>query len=255
MKKAIACVLLAVLPACADVTDDDSIEVEAAAAVAGPLSETPDPLVFPNAMAGDGACGSAGSQSCTYAMATLKNSGTVNQRITAASASGPFWVTWGGTCNNTTNAKTIRPGVSCTLQFGFAPTTASATSRGTGTVTFASGLVLRFGLRGTSVAGLTATPNPLVFSSTAVGGISYGMITINNNFSVPQTITGGLGGGPFWVTWGGTCNTDTKTIASHTSCTLQWGFAPTAVGTTTATGTVSFSSGQNLSVGLQGTGF
>ena len=262
MRKALTCLALALLPACLGEVADDSADVDQQAGVAGPLSGTPDPLVFPNAIAGD-ACPGGG---CTYAMATIKNSGSTSQLITAASATSPFWVTWGGTCNNTTNRKRVGAGASCTLQFGYKPTVANTTSSGTGSITFQSGLILRIKLKGTSVSGLTATPDPLVFPNAVVGGTTcgspggtactYGMITIANNMSAAQTISSASADGPFWVTWGGTCNNtvNNKTVASHGSCTLQFGFAPTAAATTTGTGTINFASGLVLKVGLRGTG-
>jgi len=140
---------IAVVPACNGGTDDVPVEVVLSAATSGPLSATPDPLNFPVANFGDGVCGSGGL-SCTYAIATLKNNGATSQRITGASATGPFWVTWGGTCNDLAHAKTIAGGASCTLQFGFMPTAVNATSTGTGSVTFASGRTVTLSLRGVS---------------------------------------------------------------------------------------------------------
>ena len=114
-------------------------------------------------------------------------------------------MTWGGTCNGTANNKTIASHGSCTLEFGFAPT-AATTTNGTGTINFASGLVLKVGLRGTGVSGLTATPDPLVFPNAVVGGTTcgspggtactYGTITIANNLGTAQTITSALGRRP-----------------------------------------------------------
>jgi hypothetical protein len=114
------------------------------------VKASPDPLVFPNATVGAGACGAQGATSCTYATATLTNTTTVAQHISSASASSVFWVTWGGTCNSLALSKTIPPGGSCTLQFGFHPTAAHTTSTGIGSVTFDSGIVPTFQLRGTS---------------------------------------------------------------------------------------------------------
>ena len=229
------------------------------------LTATPDPLVFPNAVVGGTACGSPGGTACTYGTITIANNLGTAQTISGASADGPFWVTWGGTCNDTANNKTIASHGSCTLELGFAPT-AATTTNGTGTINFASGLVLNVGLRGTGVSGLTATPDPLVFPNAVVGGTAcgspggtactYGTITIANNLGTAQTISGASADGPFWVTWGGTCNStaNNKTIASHGSCTLELGFAPTAATTTNGTGTINFASGLVLKFGLRGTG-
>ena len=188
------------------------------------LTATPDPLVFPNAVVGGTTCGSPGGTACTYGTITIANNLGTAQTISSASADGPFWVTWGGTCNSTANNKTVPSHGSCTLELGFAPT-AATTTNGTGTINFASGLVLKVGLRGTGVSGLTATPDPLVFPNAVVGGTTcgspggtactYGTITIANNLGTAQTISSASADGPFWVTWGGTCNStaNNKTVA------------------------------------------
>jgi hypothetical protein len=261
MKAAIPIVALALLPACVGAIDDDALddgsEAAAASVVVGPLSATPDPLTFPKARVGE----------TVYAMLTLKNSGKAPQTITTASAKPPFGVTWGGTCNSPKVGKVLVGGQSCTLQWAFAPKTPNTVIKGTGSVTFASGTVLKFGLTGAALElGVTATPDPLVFPNATFRGTtcgspggtacSYGMITIHNNLPTAQTITSAFADPPFWVTWGGSCNSITlnKTIPANGACELQWGFAPTAAKTTfTGKGTVSFASGLNLSLGLQGT--
>ena len=133
-------------------------------------------------------------------------------------------------------------------------------------MSFANGTILKFGLVGVGLElGLTATPDPLVFADATFGGTAcgspggtactYGMITIHNNLSTPQTIVTAFADAPFWVTWGGSCNSLelNKTVPANGACDLQWGFAPTAAGAKFAgTGTVSFASGLNLTLGLQG---
>ncbi len=131
MKRAIMCLLLAALPAC------------------GTLIILPNPLVFPNATVGGGDCGATGSTSCTYATVTITNHTSTTQTITGGSASTPFWVTWGGTCN-ASSGYVIPNSASCTLQFGFAPTAPGATSNGTGSISFASGTVRTVSLVGAS---------------------------------------------------------------------------------------------------------
>jgi hypothetical protein len=269
MKTALGCAILALLPACAGAPDDESgddgvDEWVQGAVVSGPISESPNTVSFPSAIFGDGACGSGGS-SCTYAMATLTNTGSTSQKISGASATGAFWVTWGGTCNDTAHAKTIKAGQSCTLQFGFKPTAAKSKYAGTGTVTFSSGVSISFALAGKSVAGLTASPSPLVFPNATFGGTTCGSVggtactyaleTITNNDSTTKTIStasASNAAGAFWVTWGGTCNA--RDIAPHSSCTLQFGFKPVTAATTyNGRASVSFATGESVSFTLGGT--
>jgi hypothetical protein len=73
--------------------------------------------------------------------------------------------------------------------------------------------------------------------------------------SVAETITGGSTANTvFWVTWGGTCNVDDDyTVPAHSSCTVQFGFEPTAANTTyVSTGTLDFSNDAQLSLNLKG---
>jgi hypothetical protein len=268
MKRSMQCLLLALLPACSAEPGDNSTQVESNQLdLVASITESPNPLVFPNATVGAGACGSVGSTSCTYASITISNRTAKSQTITAAGATAPFWVTWGGTCNSTQFNKTIPSQKSCTLEFGFLPTTPGTVSNGAGTVNFASGTVLTFALKGTSnpEGTLSATPNPLVFPNATVGGgacgsagstsCTYASITLSNKTSTAQTITAASASSPFWVTWGGTCNSTqfNKVIPSQSSCTLEFGFLPSAAGTVyNGSGGVTFASGKVLSFGLKG---
>jgi hypothetical protein len=265
MKRSIVCVLIAMLPACADVVDDEALgedaEADVSPVVVGTLSATPDPLVFPKALVGQTV-----NAMVTVANAQTKNRKQLPQTIKTVSATAPFGVTAGGTCNTTKGGTVIGGGESCTLEFSFSPQKPSTVVKGTGTITFVSGTVLKFGLRGSGLElGVTAMPDPLVFPDATFGGTpcgspggtacTYGMITIHNNLPTAQTITSAFATAPFWVTWGGSCNSIAldKTIPAYGACELQWGFAPDAAGTDYGgKGTVSFKSGLNLSLGLEG---
>ncbi len=146
----------------------------------GILGEIPNPLVFPNADVGGGACGAVGSTSCTYASITITNGTAVTQTITTASAGTTiFWPTYGGTCN-VTYGFMIPSGASCTFEYGFEPTTASTTYTDTGTVNFASGAALSFGLSGTSNAGLANLIVSAITIDAPVNGVYYWTATIEN---------------------------------------------------------------------------
>jgi hypothetical protein len=233
-------------------------------ALTGPISALPDPLAFPEATVGDGVCGSGG-KSCTYAMATLTNNTNVVQTITSASSKTPFWVTWGGTCNNSANAKKIQPGKSCTLQFGFKPLISGKGYGETATIKFTSGETAKLTLRGRSTA-VTASPIPLVFPNATVGAgacgstgaksCTYATVTLTNKTGQDEKIVTASAPSPFWVTWGGTCNSsaNNKVVPKGGSCTLQFGFRPTAAGTSySGIGYVNYESGSITPVPLRGT--
>jgi hypothetical protein len=118
-------------------------------------------------------------------------------------------------------------------------------------------LVLAVSLIETKSASATVKVKPLALVMTqTVGDITYAMVTITNTGSGTETIDGGYAPlSEFWPTWGGTCNvTYAYVIPPHTSCTLQWGFKPTATGPVTTIGNVSFKSGATLYVFLNGIG-
>jgi hypothetical protein len=118
-------------------------------------------------------------------------------------------------------------------------------------------LVIATSLVGTKSASATVKVKPLALVMTqTVGDITYATVTITNTGSGAETISGGYASlSEFWPTWGGTCNvTYAYVIPPHTSCTLQWGFKPTATGPVTTIGNVSFKSGATLYVFLNGIG-
>lgn len=267
MKKLLVGLVLATLSACSGAPEaefeGEAVEVSQEALL-GPINVLPDPLYFPQATVGDGVCGSGGA-SCTYAMATLTNTTNVVQTIKSASATSPFWVTWGGTCNNLANAKKIQPGASCTLQFGFKPPISGNGYAGTGTINFVSGIKAQITLRGRATP-VTASPSPLVFPNATVGAgacgssgaksCTYATVTLTNNTGQDEKIATATAPSPFWVTWGGTCNSSAygKVVPKGGSCTLQFGFKPTAAGTAySGIGYVNYESGSLTPVPLRGT--
>jgi len=118
-------------------------------------------------------------------------------------------------------------------------------------------LVIAACLIGATSATATVKVKPLALVMTqTVGDITYSVVTITNTGSGTETIVGGYASlSQFWPTWGGTCNvTYAYVIPAHTSCTLQWGFKPTAIGPITTIGNVTFKSGATLYVFLNGVG-
>jgi hypothetical protein len=83
------------------------------------------------------------------------------------------------------------------------------------------------------------------------------MVTITNNGSATEHLVGATTGspGPFWPTFGGTCNvTKLYFLPPGESCTFQWGFKPQKPGRARGTGQISFESGESVSVELDGRG-
>jgi hypothetical protein len=119
-------------------------------------------------------------------------------------------------------------------------------------------LALAASLVDTESASATVKTKPLALVITAtVGDIKYKMMTITNTGSGTETISGGYStlsefGTP---TWGGTrSGTYAYVIPAYTSCTVQWGFKPTATGPVTTIGNITFKSGATLYIFLNGIG-
>jgi len=117
----------------------------APAGAMGSLHVTPHTLVWHTHPVAGGPCEGTG---CTYATATIHNSTAGVETMNGASATDPFWVTFGGTCNS--EDYVIPAHTSCTLQFGFAPEVANTVYTGIGTIDFTDGTVLQLGLKGRS---------------------------------------------------------------------------------------------------------
>ena len=110
---------------------------------------------------------------------------------------------------------------------------------------------------------LSVSPTALSFPGTPVGpdcpgaNCAYAIVTITNTGSETEHLIGAAAGsyGPFWPTYGGTCNTPNMYYLSPgASCTFQWGFKPGKPGHVQDTGTISFESGATVSVDLEGRG-
>jgi hypothetical protein len=77
-----------------------------------------------------------------------------------------------------------------------------------------------------------------------------------NTASDAEHLVGATAGeGPFWPTFGGTCNNQLLYyLPAGASCTFQWGFKPEKLGQRRDTGQISFESGASVSVELEGRG-
>ena len=93
-----------------------------------------------------------------------------------------------------------------------------------------------------SVSGLSYKSAHLIFPPTKVGAIRYQMATITNDGASAMTLTGATRSGPFWPTWGGTCNSvqSQRVLPAGQSCTFQFGFNPSRPGWQAGIGTIAF---------------
>ena len=125
-----------------------SVPAETATAAAA-LTVSPSEVSFANTAVGATCPG----VNCSYAMVTVTNTGTSNERLVGAKAdpTPPFWPTFGGTCN-VKFLYVIPPKASCTFQWGFKPT-AAGKAKGSGTITFESGASVNVVLVGVGTGG------------------------------------------------------------------------------------------------------
>jgi hypothetical protein len=118
----------------------------ATAATAGSLTVAPTVRHFQGKPVAGAPCPGKG---CVYALVKIRNRTANVETIVSATATNPFWPTYGGTCN-VVYAYAIPAGKTCTFQFGFKPTAAGTLYTGTGNVMFVSGETLTVTLIGKS---------------------------------------------------------------------------------------------------------
>jgi hypothetical protein len=113
------------------------------------------------------------------------------------------------------------------------------------------------------MSNLSVSPTSVEFPDTPVGpdcpgsNCTYALVTITNNGTDTEHLIGATVGppGPFWPTFGGTCNVPRLYyLPPGESCTFQWGFRPEHPGNASATGTITFESGATVTVELNGKG-
>jgi Abnormal spindle-like microcephaly-assoc'd, ASPM-SPD-2-Hydin len=109
----------------------------------------------------------------------------------------------------------------------------------------------------TAAASAAVSPGTVAFGAQQVGKITYRVVTITNTGSSSETLaSAAVDPSPaFWPTWGGTCNVQyLYVIPPGASCTFQFGFEPTRKGHVSGQGTITFQSGNTLTVQLSGVG-
>lgn len=165
---------------------------------------------------------------------TVYNTGAIHPLVVSSAVpSDPEYVLNGtGTCGAL--PVTVAPSTNCTLGVTFAPAsigTHSATLTLTDNATTSPQHV---GLSGAGIAGLVLTSSHLTYGSVTFGLTGVGSLAVINYQTQPVTLSEsftGANAADFSIT-GGTC---TNTLAANSSCSLVVTFKPGALGTESAT--------------------
>lgn len=205
------------------------------AAPAEAIVLTPLTLTFPATLV---------NQTAAAQIITVANTGVDTATLNPPVITGDFAIS-ASTC-----AATLAPQTSCSLSIAFTPT-ASGTRSGTVTLTDSAGTQTAQ-LSGTGNAPSTDTlsASALTFAQQAIGTTSpVQQITLTNSGDVALTlITASISPGDFTAT-----NACGASLNAHSSCAITVAFVPSAVGTRTATVTVT-DQFRSQTVALTGTG-
>jgi hypothetical protein len=166
---------------------------------------------------------------------TIKNTGKTNPLFigSVTSSDTTEFAETGSTCPS----GGLAHGLTCTIAIRFTPNTLGARSA---TLTLNDNTATspqHVALSGTGTIDMTVTPASFSIGSVKDGSKLVKAVTVHNYQTNPVSLGEGFSGpnaGDFSVT-GGTC---TSTLAAKTACSLLVIFAPTAVGTESATMTV-----------------
>ena len=169
------------------------------------------------------------NQAAASQIITVANTGANPATLYTPTITGDFQIA-ASTCG-----ATLAPQTACSLSISFTPT-AGGTRNGVLTVTDSAGTQTAQ-LTGTGNAPATDTlaPTALTFAQQAIGTTSAAQqVTLTNAGDVPLTlITASLSAGDFTAT-----NSCGASLNPHSTCAISIEFVPTAVGTRTATITV-----------------
>ncbi|MBY6205680.1 choice-of-anchor D domain-containing protein [Halomonas denitrificans] len=185
------------------------------------LTIAPDPQDF-----GEQAVGTTSAP----ANVTLTNSGSGTLQVSnVAAVSAPFAAA-GGSCGSA--PFTIAAGNSCTLAYTFSPTAAGVFGNFVQVDSDAPSSPETFDLLGVGTEpNLAITPNPQDFGDQEVGTTSIpASVTLFNGGSADLDVSAvDAAAAPFAVA-GGSCGAAPFTITAGSSCTIDYTFAPTAMG-------------------------
>jgi centrosomal CEP192-like protein len=172
---------------------------------------------------------------------TVSNKGRSHPLIiSSAITTDPEYVLNGkGTCG--TIPVTLAPRKSCSIGVAFTPASLGLHS---GTLALSDNSMTspqQVSLSGTGIGGLSTSSTSAVFGSVKFGSSASNNITVTNNQSQPVTLSESISGtnaADFSIT-GSTCPIAPATLAAKTSCKVTMTFKPSALGTESATLSVS----------------
>ena len=176
---------------------------------------------------------------------TLTNGGTAALTISGIATSAGF--------TQTNNCGTsVAAGSSCTINVSFAPTMTGSTSGTISVTDNATGSPQTVSLSGTGTSPtITLSPNSLTFGNQEVGTTSQSQpVTLTNGGTAALTISDIAASAGFTQT-----NNCGSSLSAGSSCTINVSFAPTAIGSTSGTVSVTDNAaGSPQTVSLSGTG-
>ncbi len=170
---------------------------------------------------------------------TVRNTGRTNSlAISGAASSDPaeYALSGAGTCGAI--PVTLAPLKSCTLAVAFTPNAAGAHSATLTVDDNAASSPQTVGLSGTGIVDLTISKSSLVFGSEKFGVKTTKSFAVTNHQTQPVSLSetfSGINAADFSIT-GGTCTT---TLAARKECSIIVTFTPGALGTESATLSVS----------------
>ena len=199
------------------------------------MSVTPSSVSFGNVTDGT---------SSTQAI-TLKNTGTANLVVSAASATGT------GFSINGFTAQTVAPNGTMSFNAVFSPTTTGAVTGSISVSTNLAGSPTAIPLSGTGTqAGVSVTPSSVAFGNVVVGTNGTQIITLKNTGTANLIVSSeGVTGTGFSVT-----GFTAQTIAPNNSMTFNAVFTPAATGAATGSISVTTSLPSPTTIPLSGTG-
>jgi hypothetical protein len=177
---------------------------------------------------------------------TVKNASASSLTLTGIATSGDFSATGGGTTPCAASVELIA-GATCTLNVAFSPAFGSSGIINGAVVVSDNAAVGQqiLDAKGTSALPLGVTPTTLTFAAQTVATTSAAQtITVTNNLTTALNPTI-LGSGDFAAAPGGS-NPCGSTLAAKAHCTFTVTFMPSAVGTRTATITITDSATPSL---------
>ena len=164
---------------------------------------------------------------------TFENTGTGSIEISAIDNVVAPFATTGGTCGVT--PINIGPAGSCTIEYTFNPAVSGISIQSLMVISNSATSPDTIELEGNGVeAILEITPADLDFGSVILSQVSgLQTVTLMSTGSTPVNVTALESPGAAFLLESGTCSAAPFTLPAGTSCTLDYSFSPTTVGTIT----------------------